>query len=94
MCTYMYMFYVLCAMCYVPPPWMPWGALAFRRGWGVFLEPARFLGKRGVAARGLEEALSGEALKTREDAQKRKFFGGARRKARERSGKSPNRNHD
>ena len=33
-----------------------------------------FSGKRGVAARGLAEASRGRALKTREDAHKRKFL--------------------
>ena len=48
--------------------------LAFRKVWGVFLETARFGGKRGVAARGLAEALRSEALQTSEGERTRKLF--------------------
>ena len=50
----------------------------------MLLETARIFGTRGVAARGLEEALRNEALKTRDDAREREFPAGARREAGER----------
>ena len=75
--------YIYIYMYSFPPPWMPRGELALRKGWSALLELARFVWETREAFRRPGEAPGGRALKTREDGMKREFWGGPRREARE-----------